>query len=99
MNLLDGVGAGEIDLALCGRPLNVSAPITMITLVRAPFVLIQEAARVMRREGRGGAVVNVITMSSHGGTPELTSLLARIGPASPWRRARDPANESRYAHP
>jgi NAD(P)-dependent dehydrogenase (short-subunit alcohol dehydrogenase family) len=44
--------------------------------VRAPFLLIQEAARVMRREGRGGAVVNVITMSSHGGTPELTAYAA-----------------------
>lgn len=39
MNLLDGVAAGEIDLALCGKPLNVKAPITLITLVRAPFVL------------------------------------------------------------
>jgi NAD(P)-dependent dehydrogenase (short-subunit alcohol dehydrogenase family) len=44
--------------------------------VRAPFLLIQEAVRVMRRSGRGGAVVNVITMSSHGGTPDLMAYAA-----------------------
>jgi NADP-dependent 3-hydroxy acid dehydrogenase YdfG len=43
--------------------------------VRAPFVLMQEAARVMRRCG-GGAVVNIITMASHGGAPELTAYAA-----------------------
>jgi NAD(P)-dependent dehydrogenase (short-subunit alcohol dehydrogenase family) len=44
--------------------------------VRAPFVLMQEAARLMRRGGRGGAVVNIITMASHGGAPELTAYAA-----------------------
>jgi NAD(P)-dependent dehydrogenase (short-subunit alcohol dehydrogenase family) len=44
--------------------------------VRAPFVLIQEAARVMRRGGRGGSIVNVVTMASHGGTPELMAYAA-----------------------
>jgi len=43
--------------------------------VRAPFVLMQEAARVMRRGG-GGAVVNIITTASHGGAPELTAYAA-----------------------
>jgi NAD(P)-dependent dehydrogenase (short-subunit alcohol dehydrogenase family) len=38
---------------------------------RAPFLLMQHAARVMRREGRGGSVVNIITMASHGGEPVL----------------------------
>jgi NAD(P)-dependent dehydrogenase (short-subunit alcohol dehydrogenase family) len=37
---------------------------------RAPFVLMQEAARLMRRRG-GGSVVNIITMASHGGEPVL----------------------------
>jgi NAD(P)-dependent dehydrogenase (short-subunit alcohol dehydrogenase family) len=37
---------------------------------RAPFVLTQAAAPLMRRAG-GGSVVNIITMSSHGGQPEL----------------------------
>jgi NAD(P)-dependent dehydrogenase (short-subunit alcohol dehydrogenase family) len=43
--------------------------------VRAPFVLMQEAARVMRRGG-AGSVVNVITMASHGGEPALTAYSA-----------------------
>jgi NAD(P)-dependent dehydrogenase (short-subunit alcohol dehydrogenase family) len=43
---------------------------------RAPFVLTQEAARIMRREGRGGSVVNIITMASHGGEPVLMAYAA-----------------------
>ncbi len=37
--LIDGVLAGEIDLALCGKPLNAPDTLTTITLIRAPFVL------------------------------------------------------------
>jgi NAD(P)-dependent dehydrogenase (short-subunit alcohol dehydrogenase family) len=43
---------------------------------RAPFVLMQEAARVMRRVGEGGSVVNIVTMASHGGEPVLTGYSA-----------------------
>jgi NAD(P)-dependent dehydrogenase (short-subunit alcohol dehydrogenase family) len=43
---------------------------------RAPFLLMQEAARVMRRAGAGGSVVNIITMASHGGEPALTAYSA-----------------------
>src|ERR1044071_7192979 len=39
--------------------------------VRAPFVLTQEAARVMRRGGRGGSIVNILSMSANGGQPFL----------------------------
>jgi len=39
--------------------------------VRAPFFLMQGAAKVMLREGLPGAVVNVISMASHGGQPFL----------------------------
>jgi NAD(P)-dependent dehydrogenase (short-subunit alcohol dehydrogenase family) len=46
--------------------------------VRAPFLLIQAGVRVMRRTG-GGAVVNIITMSSHGGEPVLTAYSASKG--------------------
>jgi NAD(P)-dependent dehydrogenase (short-subunit alcohol dehydrogenase family) len=46
---------------------------------RAPFLLTQHAARVMRREGRGGSVVNIITMASHGGEPVLTAYSASKG--------------------
>ncbi|HEX7299879.1 MAG TPA: SDR family oxidoreductase [Solirubrobacteraceae bacterium] len=44
--------------------------------VRAPFVLMQEAARIMRRAGAGGSIVNIITMASHGGEPALTGYAA-----------------------
>ena len=46
---------------------------------RAPFLLIQGAAKIMKREGRGGAIVNIITMSSHGGQPKLVPYSASKG--------------------
>jgi len=46
--------------------------------VRAPFILTQEAARLMRR-GAGGSVVNIVTMASHGGEPALTAYSASKG--------------------
>lgn len=39
--------------------------------VRAPFFLLQDAVRLMKREGVRGSVVNIITMGSYGGPPEL----------------------------
>jgi NAD(P)-dependent dehydrogenase (short-subunit alcohol dehydrogenase family) len=47
--------------------------------VRAPFLLTQRAARLMRRGGEGGSVVNIITMSSHGGDPVLTAYASSKG--------------------
>jgi NAD(P)-dependent dehydrogenase (short-subunit alcohol dehydrogenase family) len=47
--------------------------------VRAPFLLMQRAARLMRRGGRGGSIVNIITMASHGGEPALTAYSASKG--------------------
>jgi NAD(P)-dependent dehydrogenase (short-subunit alcohol dehydrogenase family) len=46
---------------------------------RAPFLLMQQAARLMRRGGRGGSIVNIITMASHGGEPVLTAYSASKG--------------------
>jgi NAD(P)-dependent dehydrogenase (short-subunit alcohol dehydrogenase family) len=46
--------------------------------VRAPFVLTQEAARLMRPAG-GGSVVNIVTMASHGGEPVLMAYAASKG--------------------
>jgi NAD(P)-dependent dehydrogenase (short-subunit alcohol dehydrogenase family) len=37
--------------------------------VRAPFFLMQEAAKIMRREGIEGRIVNILSMSAHGGQP------------------------------
>jgi NAD(P)-dependent dehydrogenase (short-subunit alcohol dehydrogenase family) len=41
--------------------------------VRAPFFLMQEAAKLMRRERVEGAMVNILSMSAHGGQPFLTA--------------------------
>lgn len=46
---------------------------------RAPFILTQAVARRLKALGRPGAVVNVITMSSHGGQPFLTAYAASKG--------------------
>ncbi len=40
--------------------------------VRAPFFLMQGALRLMIDKGIRGAIVNIISMSSHGGQPFLT---------------------------
>lgn len=46
---------------------------------RAPFILTQSMARRLRALKRPGAVVNVVTMSSHGGQPFLTAYAASKG--------------------
>ena len=47
--------------------------------VRAPFILTQDAVALMRRDGIAGSIVNVITMSSHGGQPFITAYSASKG--------------------
>ncbi len=52
--------------------------------VRAPFFLAQEAVKLMRRnpiEGgkQAGCIVNIITITSHGGQPKLTAYAASKG--------------------
>ena len=47
--------------------------------VRAPFQLTQAVARRLQQAGRQGAIVNVITMSSHGGQPFLTGYSSSKG--------------------
>ena len=37
--------------------------------VRAPFFLVQESAKIMRREKIAGSIVNIQSMSAHGGQP------------------------------
>lgn len=45
----------------------------MAVNLRAPFFLIQDAAELMRRQGIAGAVVNIQSMSAHGGQPFLSA--------------------------
>jgi NAD(P)-dependent dehydrogenase (short-subunit alcohol dehydrogenase family) len=47
--------------------------------VRAPFFLIQESVRIMRRETIAGSIVNIQSMSAHGGQPFITAYCASKG--------------------
>ena len=46
---------------------------------RAPFILAQEAVAHWKATGRAGSIVNIITMSSHGGQPFITAYCASKG--------------------
>ena len=46
---------------------------------RAPFFLMQAAIRAMRERGDGGAIVNILSMNAHCGTPELAVYSATKG--------------------
>ena len=46
---------------------------------RAPFFLIQGAVRIMKREKIAGTVVNIQSMSAHGGQPFITAYCASKG--------------------
>ena len=43
---------------------------------RGPFFLMQAAVKDMRRRGDGGSIVNILTMSAHGGQPYLAPYVA-----------------------
>jgi len=47
--------------------------------VRAPFFLIQESVRIMRRDKIAGAIVNIQSMSAHGGQPFITAYCTSKG--------------------
>lgn len=46
---------------------------------KAPFFMIQRTAHVMRREKVSGSIVNIQSISAHGGTPFLTAYSASKG--------------------
>jgi NAD(P)-dependent dehydrogenase (short-subunit alcohol dehydrogenase family) len=47
--------------------------------VRAPFFLMQDAAKLMRRERVAGTIVNIQSMSAHGGQSFITAYCASKG--------------------
>lgn len=47
--------------------------------VRAPFFLMQDAAKIMRREKIRGTMVNIQSMSAHGGQPFIAAYCASKG--------------------
>ena len=48
----------------------------MAVNLRSPFFLMQETVRIMKREGRGGTIVNVGSVAAHGGPPHLAAYAA-----------------------
>lgn len=54
--------------------------------VRAPFFLIQEAAKLMRRDKIAGTIVNIQSMSAHGGQSFITAYSASKGALSTLTR-------------
>lgn len=50
--------------------------------VRAPFFLMQDAAKLMRRDGIAGTMVNIQSMSAHGGQSFITAYCASKGALS-----------------
>ena len=47
--------------------------------VKAPFFMMQDAARLMRREKIEGTMVNILSMSAHGGQPFLAAYSSSKG--------------------
>jgi NAD(P)-dependent dehydrogenase (short-subunit alcohol dehydrogenase family) len=47
--------------------------------VRAPFFLMQDAAKIMRRERIEGTMVNILSMSAHGGQPFISAYCGSKG--------------------
>ena len=50
--------------------------------VRAPFFLMQDAAKLMRGSGRGGSMVNIQSMSAHGGQSFIAAYCTSKGALS-----------------
>jgi len=59
------------DTALWAKLFDVNA--------RAPFFLMQAAIKAMRERGQGGAIVNILSMNAHCGTPDLAIYSATKG--------------------
>jgi NAD(P)-dependent dehydrogenase (short-subunit alcohol dehydrogenase family) len=47
--------------------------------VKAPFFLMQDAAKIMRREKTAGTMVNILSMSGHGGQPFIIAYCGSKG--------------------
>lgn len=47
--------------------------------VRAPFLLMQTALRLMLRDGIEGTIVNILSVNAHGGSPQLAPYSASKG--------------------
>jgi NAD(P)-dependent dehydrogenase (short-subunit alcohol dehydrogenase family) len=61
--ITDRASVADADPDLFDRLLQVNT--------RAPLFLMRHCIRQMREQGGGGAIVNILTMNIHGGTPDL----------------------------
>lgn len=88
-------------LTLRGSIVDTSVELwdTMMNVnLRAPFLLMQGAIAIMRREGTGGSIVNVGSVASHGGAPilmpysaskaALAAMTKNVAYAVAWDRIR-----------
>lgn len=69
--LTDRASVLDADIDVWSKLFDVNA--------RAPFFLMQAAIRAMRKRGRGGAIVNILSMNAHCGSPELAVYSATKG--------------------
>ena len=99
---------GRIDILVNSAALTLRGSIsdtsvelwdTMMNVnLRAPFLLMQDTIAIMRREGRGGSIVNVGSVASHGGAPillpysaskaALAAMTKNVAYAVAWERIR-----------
>ncbi|MCZ8183769.1 MAG: SDR family oxidoreductase [Beijerinckiaceae bacterium] len=64
--------AGDTDRGtICDTSPDLYERIMAVNL-RAPFFLIQDAVNLMKRQGIAGSIINIQSMSAHGGQPFLT---------------------------
>ncbi|MER8826179.1 SDR family oxidoreductase [Mesorhizobium sp. M0938] len=61
---------------------------------RAPFFLMQAAIAQMRKQGQGGAIVNILSINAHCGSPELAVYSATKGALATL--TRNAANAHRF---
>ena len=80
---------GRIDVLVNAAGLSLRGSIVDTTVelwdtlmnvnVRAPFLLMQGAIEIMRREGRGGSIVSVGSVAAYGSVPFLTAYATSKG--------------------
>ena len=84
--LTDRASFLDADPALWDQLFSVNA--------RAPFFLMQGAIRAMRDRGQGGAIVNILSVNTHCGTPDLAVGLIASGASAGGRPGPAPAPSS-----
>lgn len=95
---------GRIDLLVNAAGITTRASVAEASLgdweslfavnARAPFFLMQGAIRAMRERGQGGAIVNILSINTHCGAPNLGVYSAAKGALA--TATRNAANAHRF---